>query len=284
MTATSTDALSATPVPRYRLELAIAIAAAAMVALAISLPEFLLAVLCAGLAVMAVVNFDLFVCATVFLLPWYPLIDWSFPLHDVFLPTRFLILAVVAVRQVRQGVSLKSWLWQSWLAKGVWLFAFLEVVSLLFSDYRAVGGPYPSLAKQLSYVALFFGVSGWAQSPERIGRILKIVLISVLGVCVFGLYQSLAGGFTELYFRLYPRIEAVYEAQGGWQGRITSLLFHYNSLAGYLNTVAPLALGVAVLAKDRGLRTLGFISLAAVGVLLDGDRFFGFSHGVHACE
>jgi len=169
---------------------------------------------------------------------------------------------------VRQGVSLKSWLWQSWLAKGVWLFAFLEVVSLLASDYRAVGGPYPSLAKQLSYIALFFGVSGWAHSPERISRILKIVLISALGVCMFGLYQSLAGGFTALYFRMYPHMEAVYEAQGGWQGRITSLLFHYNSLAGYLNTVAPLALGVAVLAKDRGLRALGFISLAAVGAAL----------------
>jgi O-antigen ligase len=266
--ATSTDALSTKPAPRYRLELAIAIAAVVMVVLVTAVPGFLVAVLCVGLVVIAVVNFDLFVCATVFFLPWYPLIDWSFPLHDVLLPTRFLILAVVAARRVRQGASLKSWLWQSWLSKGVWLFAFFEVVSLLSSDYRAVGGPYPSLAKQLSYIALFFGVSGWSHSPERISRVLKIVLISALGVCAFGLYQSLAGGFTGLYFSLYPRMEAVYEAQGGWQGRITSLLFHYNSLAGYLNTVAPLALGVAVLAKDRGLRALGFICLVAVGAAL----------------
>src|SRR5260370_28403633 len=113
----------------------------------------------------------------------------------------------------------------------------------------------------MTYIVLFFGIAGWASSWERISRILHIILGSTIGVCLFGFYQSLEGGFTGLFFRLYPRMEAVYEAQGGWHGRITSILFHYNSLAGYLNTVAPLALGVAVFVKNPGLRVLRFVVL-----------------------
>ncbi len=272
--ATRTDALSTSPAPAYRPELLIAVATVTVIALAATQPGFLVASLCVGLALTAVINFDLFVCAMVFFLPWYPFLDWKFPLHDVFLSTRFLLFAVVAVRQVRRGVSLKIWLWESWLCKGAWLFAVAEIASLLLSDYRAASAPYPSLAKQLSYIALFFGIAGWASSWERISRILHIILVSTIGVCLFGFYQSLEGGFTGLFFRLYPRMEAVYEAQGGWHGRITSILFHYNSLAGYLNTVAPLALGVAVLGKDRWQRVLGFVSLTFVGAAqyLTGSR------------
>src|SRR5260370_33029007 len=113
----------------------------------------------------------------------------------------------------------------------------------------------------MTYIVLFFGIAGWASSWERISRILHIILGSTIGVCLFGFYQSLEGGFTGLFFRLYPRMEAVYEAQGGWHGRITSILFHYNSLAGYLNTVAPLALGVAGLWKKTRRLRLGVGSL-----------------------
>jgi O-antigen ligase len=265
MMATTPDALHAKPAPKYRPELAIAIATVTVIALAVTQPGFLVGMFCSALALTAVVNFDAFVCALVFLLPWYPFIDWNFPLHDVFLSTRFLIFGVVAVRQISLGIPLRSWLWEGWLRKAVWLFAATEIISLAISDYRTVSATYPSLFKQLSYIAMFFGIAGWADSREKIRRILQIVLISTIAVCLFGLYQSFVGGFTDLFFRMYPRMEEAYESLGGWKGRITSFLFHYNSLAGYLNTVGPLALGMAVLGKERWLRATGFVCLALVG-------------------
>jgi putative inorganic carbon (HCO3(-)) transporter len=219
-------------------------------------------------------NFDLFVCATVFLLPWYPFIDWKFPIHAIFLLARFLVFAVVLVFQVSSGVSLKSWLWAGWMRKGVWLFAAIATTSLLISEYRSVSSPYPALATLLSYIATFFSMMAWAHTQERIARILKIVLISGLGVCLFGFYQAFEGSFTGLYFSLYPNMEGIFDAQGGWSGRITSFLFHYNSLAGYLNTGAAVALGTAVLATERRLRTLGFTCLVAsvAALYLTGSR------------
>src|SRR5258708_32670347 len=51
----------------------------------------------------------------------------------------------------------------------------------------------------------------------------------------------------------------VLEDVGGWGGRITSFLFHYNSLAGYLNLVIPFALGSLIVAKHMLARRLAFI-------------------------
>jgi len=274
MTASKSDALQPELRLEFRPELAIAIGAVTVITLIVVQPGFLVAALCVGLALIALLNFDLFVCAMVFFLPWYPFIEWKFPVHYIFLLARFIVFGAVAVVQVRKGISLRSWLWEGRVRKGVWLFTAIAIASLLISDYRSVFAAYPALATLLSYIATFFGMMGWAHSRERITRIVKIVLISTIGVCLFGFYQAFEGSFTGFYFRLYPRMEAIYEVQGGWHGRITSFLFHYNSLAGYLNVAAPVALGAAVLAKDRWLRALGFIylSLSGAALYLTGSR------------
>ena len=94
---------------------------------------------------------------------------------------------------------------------------------------------------------------------------LKVLLVSTIGVAAFGFYQALEGGYTDLYFRLYP-----FERQeiAPWSGRITSLLFQENSLAGYLNLVMPFAIACAVLAKDRSLKFLGLVCACAGAVAM----------------
>jgi O-antigen ligase len=94
-----------------------------------------------------------------------------------------------------------------------------------------------------------------------VNRIIQLLLWSTILVCLFGLYQAFIQDFTAFYFRLYPDMEPVFDAGGGWLGRITSLLFHYNSLAGYLNAVIPLALAITVLRKEPGIRRLAFVCL-----------------------
>ncbi|HLY99156.1 MAG TPA: O-antigen ligase family protein, partial [Candidatus Angelobacter sp.] len=133
---------------------------------------------------------------------------------------------------------------------------------------------WKALAKLLSYVLFFFSATGWLTSEKQISRTITILLISGIGVALFGFYQAFAQDFTRLYFWLYPMEEQNFDAQGGWAGRITSFLFHYNSLAGYLNVVIPAALGTLLLAKSRGLRYMGFFSLsvALAALYLTGSR------------
>jgi putative inorganic carbon (HCO3(-)) transporter len=85
------------------------------------------------------------------------------------------------------------------------------------------------------------------------------LLISTIGVALFGFYQAFNGSYTDFYFRLYPLQEDVLEP---WAGRITSFMFHFNSLAGYLNLVIPFSIGCMVLAKDHWMRWLGLICFA----------------------
>jgi len=245
------------------MESVIALFAVAAAALVVVEPGGMMLVLFVLLAAMAAIHFDLFLCAMVFLLPWHPFINWKLPLRDALLPAHLLLFAGVWVLQVKRGILLKDWVWRGWARKGMLVFTALAVFSLLVSELHATLGPYKAVAKLLSYVAMFLSVAAWAHTRQRIETIVKLLLASTIGVALFGFYQAFSDGFTSLYFRIYPFEEDIFDSTGGWTGRITSFLFHFNSLAGYLNAVIPFALGVAVLGKRRPLRWLGFICLAA---------------------
>jgi O-antigen ligase len=70
---------------------------------------------------------------------------------------------------------------------------------------------------------------------------------------------------------LYPLQEDALEP---WAGRITSFLFHFNSLAGYLNLVLPFSIGCMVLAGGRWLRILGMLchTTAFAALFFTGSR------------
>jgi len=101
------------------------------------------------------------------------------------------------------------------------------------------------------------------EERNQLVRVLKLLLISTIGVALFGFYQAIVGSYTDFYFRLYPKHD---EALEPWVGRITSFLIHFNSLAGYLNLVIPVAIVCGVLAKDRALKFLGFVCACAATV------------------
>lgn len=262
MRAETNSALQPTMATRDRGQMVIALTAVMAAALMVSFQGFLLLALCGSLGILALVNFDFYLCSIVFLLPWYPFVDWKLPVRDAFLLAHFVLFAGMCVIQQRSGVAWRDWLWRGWLRKGAIAFAGFAILSLVFSESRDAEGAAKALVKLLSYTAVFLTISGWAVTRERITRIIRLLLISTVIVCVFGLYQAIVDDFTGLYFWLYPDMEAVFLAGGGWLGRITSLLFHYNSLAGYLNAVIPLALAVAVLAKETATRRLAFLSLS----------------------
>lgn len=249
----------------------IAIVAVTVAALSTSSSVFLIAALCMALVVAAVLRFEWFVYAQIFLLPWYPFLDSGLLLRDVSLPLRFVFLAGVWLIRQQQGKSVKEWVFGGRLKKAIIVFAGISSFSLLISAVGLNTDAVRSLARLFSYLALFYGVVGWVETREQIVNIIKIVLSSTILVALFGFYQEVAQGYTDVYFHIYPsQVEALEE----WNGRITSFLFHFNSLAGYLNLVLPFSLACMVLAKGRWLRLAALIAhiLACAALYLTGSR------------
>lgn len=243
----------------------IAVAAVATISLVVSDSAFLIAALCIALALAAVFRFEWFVYAQVFLLPWYPLLDANVPIRDISLVLRFVLLAGVFVIRRREGKSWREWIFAGRLRKGIWIFAAIATASLLISALGPNVTAIRSLARLFSYLAVFLALIGWIERPQQIAAIIKTVLLSTIGVALFGFYQVWEKGYSDLYYQLYPLQEDSLEE---WSGRITSFLFHFNSLAGYLNLVLPFSLGCMVLAKDRWMRYLATLCHGLTGAAL----------------
>jgi len=267
------DVARPTPAGTLVVPVAIAVFAVTIAAVAARQSAFLIVAVCIPLAIVALMKFDWYFCAVVFLIPWNPTLDWKLPVRDVSLLAHAVLFCGVWIIRKQRGKSIKTWLFGSKLKQAVLLLGAVAAVSLALSPLSE-SGAFPALAKLLSYIALFFAAIGWLESREQIIGTLKLLLLSAVGVALFGFYQALEQDFTPLYFRMYPMEEATFDAQGGWAGRITSFLFHYNALAGYLNVVIPVAIGATVLAKERWLRYLGFVCIttAVAALYLTGSR------------
>jgi putative inorganic carbon (hco3(-)) transporter len=244
-------------VSRLSLPPLIAVIAVTVASLAASSSLFLIAGVCAGLVVVAVLRFEWFIYTQIFLLPWYPFLDTGVLLRDVSLPLRFLLFVGVWLIRKHQGKSVKQWFFGSRLKKGVIIFAAISTLSLVLSALGPNIAAVRSLVRLFSYLALFFGIAGWIETKEQIVKIIKVVLTSTIFVSLFAFYQVLAQDYTDLYFQIYP---SQVEALDPWSGRATSFLFHFNSLAGYLNLVLPFSLACMVLAKESSVR---YLALAA---------------------
>ena len=254
----------------------IAAIAVATVTTILSDSALLVAAFCIGLAVVAVVRFDWFVYTQIFLLPWYPFLSAQLPLRDVSLVLRFILLAGVLVLRKRSGKPLAQWFGGSWIKRGILAFAGMIALSLLVSSLGPNVDALRSLARFSSYLAFFFAVAGWLETREQIGTVIKIVLFSGILVALFGFFQVWQKGYTDLYYYLYPLQE---EGLEEWNGRITSFLFHFNSLAGYLNLLLPLSLAVMVLSRERWLR---YAAIACHGMGLAALYFTGSRGGLIA--
>lgn len=229
----------------------IAAIAVISVTMVVSDSAWLVAAFCIGLAVVAVVRFEWFVYTQIFLLPWYPFLSAQLPLRDVSLVLRFILLAGVLAMRKRRGKPLAQWFGGSWVKRGILIFAGMIALSLLVSSFGPNVDALRSLARFFSYLAFFFALVGWLKTREQIAVVIKILLFSGILVALFGFLQVWQKGYTDLYYYLYPLQE---EGLEEWNGRITSLLFHFNSLAGYLNLLLPLSLACMVLAGERWLR------------------------------
>ena len=213
---------------------------------------------------LSAVENEWFLPAVIFLLPVGWLLETGTFVHDVMTATR--ILAAI-------GFFL-GLLWRGRLGLKGLLRANLSRLSLgfcvvvAFSATLGSGGWTHNSARCFVVVAsailFYFAVVAWANSKERIRRLLRVVLFSTVLASAFAILQFVVGGYTALWLYLYPPDEEFIE----WSWRVTSFLNNPNSLAGYLNLVMPFALATSALSvgiwKKIGLLSavLGSIALA----------------------
>ncbi len=229
-------------------------------ALFVSEPSLFIAGLFVSLTLAALLRFDFFVYAAILLLPWSPLVN--LPVRNVFLVLRLVLFIGVWIRLKKDHKPIGEWLFGSKRKKGIVLFVGIAMASVFLSGVPSNVPAYRSLALLVSYVAVFYAIDGWLRDKTQLVRVLKVLLVSTIGVALFGFWQAINGSYTDIYFRLYPFNEETLEP---WVGRITSLLFHFNSLAGYLNLVIPFAIACAVVPKDRTLKFLGLACACSAG-------------------
>jgi O-antigen ligase len=114
-----------------------------------------------------------------------------------------------------------------------------------------------------SYIGFFFLVSAWADSPERVRKILRVLLYSTIITAVFAILQEVVVWYTSVWLYLYPRADYLEV----WQWRATSFLRDPGSLADYLNLILPFALACYVLGQGKWKKLggwtlgLGFVAL-----------------------
>ena len=264
------DLISSRPIrPGWELALVLG---GTLVALVLVLQPAFLAVAAAGLLLaVAAFQFDFFMYAMVVIMPWYPLLDEHLPVTDIMLILRFVMFAGIWLRFVRSRRSIPEWLWGTKLKKAVLLFAVITIASLLFSNLRTNLESYRAFRRLFGYLLVFYAMLGWLNGKDRLRNVVQASLFSLIVVALFGFAQFLSGEYTDFYMRLYPFQEGAMEP---WAGRITSFLYHYNSLAGYLNLVLPFGLGAMIAARDNGLKATGFLalSLGAAALSLTGSR------------
>ena len=113
------------------------------------------------------------------------------------------------------------------------------------------------------YLGFFCFVLTWCDSQEKIERALRVLLVSALVTSLFGIVQVIFGGYTPLWYFLYPPGSDTFP----WSSRATSFLDYPNDLASYLTLVIPLALACWA-ARSGKLAKLGAWTFLAATVAL----------------
>jgi len=251
---------------------------AVLLTLVLRLPyQFPLLIIVIGSFALAVLRVDVFLYAVIFFLPIPLRLPEEFPLHDATMIVRVMMFLGVLVRFLLEGRSLRSWLLGTRLSQLAIGYGFISVLSaLLFNERSAVGMAAPVWL--LSYLCLYFTVIGWVRSQQQMRTVIAVLLLSTVIVALFGIYQALIGGYSDLYFWLHASQK---EYLLFWTGRITSFLDHFNTLAGYLHLVLPFALASTLICVTRGLRFLAIscLATATIALILTQSRGGAFAFG-----
>lgn len=182
---------------------------------------------------------------------WLTPIGWVLPVNvpgrNVPVVLRCLVVVgFFAGRLLRGGFDIKQ-LFRPVISRASVLFLCGAIVPAIFGKAEVTYESVRAVYALASSVGLYFVLLVWANSQQRIRKVLCAVLVSTLATAAFALYQQAIGAYTSLWHYLNPPDEFFVR----WEGRSTSFLNHPNILAAYLNLVLPFALACCALGRSK---------------------------------
>jgi O-antigen ligase len=215
-------------------------------------------------AVFSYFQVDQFLYVVVFLLPLSPVISTGLPLHNISSIVHFSMFAGFFVKQLAAGRSLREWFFEEPLNR--WSILFVGVVLFCSLAFRSpTTSSLRASSELVAGLCFLLTIGSWVRTEAQVKKILYAILISGVAVACFGFYQRIIGYYGDFYFWLYPKQAEVLEP---WTGRITSVLNYSNSLAGFLNLILPISLGLLLIPVTTRLRTAAVISLSCCAAAL----------------
>jgi len=208
-------------------------------------------------AIFSYFHVDQFLYVVVFLLPLSPVVATGFALHNISSIVHASMFAGFFAGQLASGRSLREWFFREPLNR--WSILFAGVVLFCSFTFRA---PTTSSLRACSEVVaglcFFLTIGSWIRTEAQVKKMFYAILMSGIAISCVGFYQRIIDYYGDFYFWLYPKQAEDLEP---WTGRITSVLNYSNSLAGFLNLILPIALGLLLIPVGKRLRTLAAITL-----------------------
>jgi putative inorganic carbon (HCO3(-)) transporter len=209
-------------------------------------------------AVFSYFQVDQFLYIVIFLLPLSPVIATGLPLHNISSIVHFSMFAGFVLNQVAAGRSLREWFFGEPLNR--WSMVFVGAVLLCsFVFHSPTTSSLRACSELVAGLCFFLTIGSWVRTEAQAKKIFYAILVSGIGVAFIGFYQRIINAYGDFYFWLYPRQAEVLDP---WTGRITSVLNYSNSLAGFLNLILPISLGLILIPISTRLRTAAIIALA----------------------
>jgi len=259
MNQTATPAATLAP-RRTRVEFWIIVSALVLAYSAYLSPMVLAILVGAVVFVLAGMRFRPLLLAVLFFLPINPYIPWDLPIKDLGTLVRLcLFVGVVIARQ--RGIE-SPW---KWLFSGRVTHVILAYFSVTVLSSVVLNGPTSAVAHELmrlvSYLCFYYTIIDWVRTEADFHAVINTMLLSTIGVALFGFYQAIIGDYSQLFEILYPIQEEALK-NPPFSGRITSFISHYNTLAGYLNMIIPFAIYLSVKARNIDGRRLARLCFA----------------------
>jgi putative inorganic carbon (hco3(-)) transporter len=232
-----------------------------------------------GLVVLAlsVAENETFLLTVIFLLPVSWLLKTDFLIHDVMTAGRAVVVAGFFAGRLWRSQIRGDYLLRSAFSRWSILFGAAALLSVALGTGGWTHNSVRSLAILASSLSFYFFILEWANSRDRIQKILIVLLCSTMVTAVFAIVQEIANGYTSFWLTLNPPSDELAD----WDRRATSFLNYPNSLAAYLNLLLPFAVACYFRGEGKWKRLGGWATgLGLIGIVCTQSRggivAFGF--------
>lgn len=259
----------------HKTALAIALTAAAAVALFMWVPWTLAVIGAVTVLVLSAIENEAFLLLIIFLFPLGWVLPVGIPIRNVPIILRWLVVIGFFTGRLLRGQSHLGDLFRPLVSRASLLFFCAAIVPTLMGMGQLT---YPFVRKAYDlgiFVGFYFLILAWVDSRERLHKVSWTILCSTATTAGFALYQQVVGGYTSLWYFLYPPDNSFPDSSfEDWSGRSASFLHHPNLLAAYLNIVLPFALACYLLGRGKwkkagactfGMGLLALLSTQSIG-------------------